>query len=148
MFGKSKSNEPFEFCLNPDMISNTEVRQSSIVDPLCVVETIDSQEGIPLVKYHDPIFLLFNQQRLDSLGAGAIQKFLDSLISTGDSALDALRSQCSESDLIQLIKSRYLQSPSEIQSWLTHCSQNMDSFKAELSAMREAQTNVEPPKTE
>lgn len=118
---------------------NTALREKSVVDDFyftpCANE--DDVDSVALV---DPIIILFNQQRLDDMGATAAKAFIDSLNKYSSNDLDVLRQKCSDEDLHALIKSRHLQSPAEILSWCRYMNSNMDKFNAELQTLVAAQT--------
>lgn len=59
------------------------------------------------------ITMLFNQQRLDRCSKEALIQYFDSVARTS-SDFSALRSKLSDDQLISIVKSRYLQSPSEL----------------------------------
>ena len=107
-------------------------------------------DGSTAISYSDPIYLLFNQQRLEKNGSFAIQQWLQSLQSSSSSQLSQLRSKCTDEDLISMIKSRHIQSPSELKSWLDYCSSNIEQFNSELALLQEqqSQSTIEPTKTE
>lgn len=115
-------------------------------------------DGSKSVSYHDPIRMLFNQERLEKLGPAAIQKWIETLSVGKSSPLNQLRSQCDDATLMQLIKSRHIQSMSELQAYAKHCESNLTDFKSEVTrfiaeqqakeAEVQSQTNVETNKTE
>lgn len=123
--------------------------QPSPVDEFAFNETI-MPDGSTALSYSDPIYLLFNQQRLEKNGSFAIQQWLQSLQTSSSSQLSELRSKCSDEDLISMIKSRHIQSPSELKSWLDYCSSNIEQFNTELATLKEqqSQTTTEQTKTE
>lgn len=59
------------------------------------------------------IAMLFNQQRLDRCSRDALIQHFDGMARTS-SDFSALRSKLSDDQLISIVKSRYLQSPSEL----------------------------------
>lgn len=59
------------------------------------------------------ISMLFNQQRLDRCSRDALIQYFDGL-ARSSSDFSALRSKLSDDQLISIVKSRYLQSPSEL----------------------------------
>lgn len=59
------------------------------------------------------ISMLFNQQRLDRCSRDALIQYFDNMACTS-SNFSALRSKLSDDQLISIVKSRYLQSPSEL----------------------------------
>ena len=96
---------------------NMNAYQPSLVSSFYREESISSETGEPLDVYHDPIYMLFNQQRLSKLGAGAVEMWLTQMNQSKANPLAELRKECSDEDLVMMIKSRHLQSPSEILSW-------------------------------
>lgn len=59
------------------------------------------------------VSMLFNQKRLDRCSKDALIQYFDSMARTS-SDFSALRSKLSDDQLISIVKSRYLQSPSEL----------------------------------
>lgn len=131
------------------------IRTRSVVDDFYFEKCNPSSHKDESVSVVDPIHLLFNQQRLSNLGQGAAQKFLDSL-QPQSNALAELRQKCSDDDLMQMIKSRYLQSPAEILCWCREMQRNVDKFNSEVAKLvaeqqaKEVETkpDVEPAKVE
>lgn len=125
-------------------------REKSVVDEFYMEKSIDN-DGNEVVSFTDPLIILFNQERLNSMGATAAKAYLDSLVPHND-ALAELRQKCSDEDLLCMIKSKHLQSPSEILSWSRYMQENVDKFNAEVKKIIEAQQKpldiTEPPKTE
>lgn len=141
-------NIPMEFGLRHSIL-----RQESVVDEFYFEKCKPSDDDKESVSIVDPILILFNQERLDNMGASAAKKFLDSL-SPQSNDLSELRSKCSDEDLIQMVKSRHLQSPAEILHWCRYMNENVDKFNSEVARLQaEAEaakvqenvtTNVEP----
>lgn len=61
--------------------------------------------------------LLFNQQRLDRMSLQALQQKLNEQAQLGDNGLSELRKNIKDEDLHRFIKSRYIQSLSELRAW-------------------------------
>ena len=82
-----------------------------------------SLDGTMCIEKLTDIYMLLNQKRLDHL---TLQSFSDymSRQSQHDNQLSALRSRCSDSDLLSFCKSRYIQSPSELLSWSRYLESN------------------------
>lgn len=68
------------------------------------------------VRIVDDVYMLFNQQRLDRMSAAALNQWLQNTSET-DSQLAALRSRMTDAQLGAFIKSRYIQSRSELLAW-------------------------------
>lgn len=123
-------------------------REPSVVDEFYFDKTFN-EDGTESFSVVDPIIVLFNQERLNDLGATAAKSFIDSFAKKSD-ALAELRKKCSDDDLMAMMKSRHLQSPSEILMWCRYMQQNLDTFNSEVQKIVEAQnmeaqkqTNVE-----
>lgn len=103
--------------------------------PLCVKEcSIDVRHAVvrdrvpyePLltVSYPDGSYrilsdvdLIFNQERLDRMSLVALQQKLDESVNAGDVGLSDIRKNIKDEDLQKFIKSRYIQSLSELRQW-------------------------------
>ncbi len=126
---------------------NMNYYQPSLVSSFYKEESVSTETGEPLVVYHDPIYMLFNQQRLSKLGAGAIEMWFNQMNQSKANPLAELRKECSDEDLVSMIKSRHLQSPSEILSWSRLMTARIDEFKSEVAklvASKEVEKPTEP----
>lgn len=120
-------------------VDNTNYRQQSVVDEFYRNPTVSPVTGNDAIHYQDPIYLLFNQERLQKqLGYDSAKQFLDSLNQATKDSLSELRKNCSDNDLLSTIKSRRLQTPSEITNWAIYCQNNMDKFQSQVSAAKSA----------
>jgi len=146
------------FTLEGVSFNNVVVREQSPIDEFYFEKTKSSDDGKECISFTDPIRMLFNQQRLNSLGSTAVQAWLDSLSQHKNDSLADIRAKCSDEDLISLIKSRHIQHPCEIMAYLDECNRNMETFSEEvkqLAASRQVEeqtkveniSNVEPSKT-
>lgn len=104
-------------------------RTKSEVDSFYNQEMISPDDGHKCIAVVDPIIMLFNQERLNKLGEDTVEKWLKSLEASNSSSLSKLRSQCSDDDLIHMIKSRHIQQPCELMIWMDYMSQNLKEFK-------------------
>lgn len=134
------------------------LRAPSVVDEFYFEKTAPSDDTIESVSVVDPIIMLFNQDRIESMGQMAAKQFIDSLAPKSNS-LDELRKNVSDEDLMCMIKSKHLQSPAEILSWCRYMKENIDTFNSEVQKMvaeKQAEEaakaqqgqNSEPPKSE
>lgn len=136
------------FTLEGVSFNNVVVREQSPIDEFYFVKTKSSDDGKECISFTDPIRMLFNQQRLSSLGSTAVQAWLDSLAQCKNDSLAEIRSKCSDEDLISLIKSRHIQHPCEIMAYLEECNRNMETFNNEVQELvaarhAEEQTKVD-----
>lgn len=116
-----------------DLSSSVPV-EKSLVDSF-YTEVHDSKDGKKSVSFHDPIRMLFNQERLDQLGPAAVQRWLETLQQAKSSPINELRKHCDDNMLMELIKSRHVQSMSELQAYAEYHSQNMNEFKSEVQKL-------------
>lgn len=123
------------------------VREPSVVDSFYYEKCQPSDDKEVSFSVVDPIFVLFNQQRLDSMGSTAAKAFIDSLVPKSNS-LAELRQKCSDEDLMCMIKSRHLQSPAEVLSWCRYMQQNIDTFNSEVRQLVEARQAEEAAKAQ
>lgn len=84
---------------------------SPVFAPLLTTEIKDGDEVI--TRYHSDVELVLNQTRLDNAS-------LQAIISTWRTSSGQDTSRFTDEQLISNIKSRHLQSASEIQSWLNY----------------------------
>lgn len=92
------------------------------------VENIEGGESLTLTS---DITMLFNQKRLDKCSNESLLHYFDSL-SVTNSPLRELRSKLSDDQLISIVKSRYLQSPSEL---LTYSESLVHEYGSELAML-------------
>ena len=91
------------------------------------------------VAYRTDIYMLFNQQRLDRMSLSQLSDWLDN--QTPTSGLAELRSKMSDAQLHSFIKSRYIQSPSELMAWSEYI---QSEFTKEYQKAVEEQQNQQP----
>ena len=110
-------------------------REESLVDDFYTEKVnIESKE---VVFFRDPLYVLFNQKRLNQLSTEQIREWLNSMTAIGESSLSALKSKCSDDELIQMVRSRYLQTPAEITLWCREMNRNQDEFNSQLKLAKE-----------
>lgn len=138
---------PINVVLN---LGNQVVRTPDPTDDFYFEEFEDTQttKTCKCVAHPDPLYMLFNQERLTRLGTTSASAFIESFMQYKDNGLSELRKQCSDDQLLTMIKSRHLQAPSEILAWSRYMNSNMEEFTAEVKKLQEAQIqqqqNVEP----
>lgn len=123
-------------------ISHSNMCASPLFEDLLTEETTAANGDVSSVRVCNDISLLFNQQRLQSLGQEGIKQFLDSLQPKSPS-LASLRSKISDADLLKVCKSRYIQSPSELLAWSSYLDASLSDIKQDI--VDSASADVEPP---
>ncbi len=101
-------------CKKPDRLSV--FREKTPVENF-YIQTHKSIHGkCDSVSIVDDVYMLFNQQRLDRMSSAALSEWLKTTSRT-DSQLAGLRSRMTDAQLGSFIKSRYVQSRSELLAW-------------------------------
>ena len=94
----------------------SETREKPIIEGLNVIEVSDghSIRGYRIVS---DISLIFDQKRLNSLSPDSVRSWLNTLQGgTSEPALSGL----SDDQLLMFVKSRHIQSPSDLKAWSDH----------------------------
>lgn len=77
------------------------------------------------------VAMLFNQQRLDRCSNESLIQYFESMSRTS-SSLSELRSKLNDDQLISIVKSRYIQSPSEL---IAYSERLVNEFGSELASL-------------
>lgn len=93
----------------------SKVREHVPYEPLLVNEYPDGS-----FRVLSDVDLLFNQHRLDRMSLAALKQKLDESVQAGDNGLSELRKNIKDEDLQRFIKSRYIQSLSELRQWSSY----------------------------
>lgn len=93
-------------------------KRFSVTRDLLPYESLLVQDlGNGTCRYLSDVDLLFNQERLDRMSLQSLQQKLNEQVQYGDNGLSELRKNIKDEDLHKFIKSRYIQSLSELRSW-------------------------------
>lgn len=90
--------------------------QPSTIDSFLIQKHESVADGVPSIRMTSDIYMLFNQQRLDRMSREAIISHFDDMV-VQNPQLTALKSKLTDDQLISLVKSRYIQQPSELLAW-------------------------------
>lgn len=94
----------------------SQYRECSPVESFYIHKDKPCNGSCESVFIRDDIYMLFNQKRLDRMSSAALSSWLQ-VTSSYDSGLANLRSRMSDAQLGSFIKSRFIQSRSELLSW-------------------------------
>jgi|GEM_PF-6001514 len=123
-------------------------RESSPVEPLFIEEFHLTDIDVVVHRDND-VGLLFNQERVaKTVGVDTINNWLKGMASnlspSGVSIIDILRQKIGDDALAKFVKSRHLQTPSELLLWSQHLNEmygdelsRYDDLKAELEKTTE-----------
>lgn len=145
---KSEKNPlGFAFDFKP---KNLILREESPVDEFYKEPVTPAFDNKNAVCIHNPLYVLFNSQRLELAGSFALEKWIEQLnqaSSRFDSFKD-MRSKCSDDDLIQFMKSRYVQQPCEVEAWASYINENYDKMSTEIQEYIAAKQSTDTSDTE
>ena len=110
-----------------------------VQDKLMQLSTVELKDGSVVIS--SDITLIFNQQRLENkLTAGELREYIQRYTPNKS----VYTAQLDDDTLLSTLKSRHIQSLSELRSWAEYCMENFDSLikeaeeKARLAAEAEA----------
>lgn len=135
--------ESYQEEFKPYNISSKDLRQSEFLEKSPVNEFCFERlevNGNEVVTLTSDIYMLFNQQRLDRMSKDRLLAYFENL-SVNDSGMRELRSKLTDDQLCSFVKSRFIQSPSELMSW----SQYLMSSQDEVIAVAAAEQQTEQP---
>lgn len=116
----------------------SEFRESSPVDQFVFQKIeVDSKQSVRLTS---DIYMLFNQQRLDRLSRESLLSYFDS-VQVREPQFSEIRSKLGDEQLMSFVKSRFIQSPSELMAWSQYLMSSSDDAVAALAAAQAQQTN-------
>lgn len=148
MFAKRRI-EPYVTPVNPSPVSAkdmlcSEFRQESPIDQFLFEEL--EFDGVKGVRLTSDIYMLFNQQRLDRLSRESLLSHFESM-SVNEPKFGDLRAKLGDDQLISFVKSRFIQSPSELMAWSQYLMSSSDAVVAELAAAEQEQRSPESPES-
>lgn len=135
--------EAYEVPVSLNSARSCELIQSEFLEKSPVNEFMFQEivvSGRKTVRVTSDIYMLFNQQRLDRMSKQRLTSYFESL-SVNEPKMRELRSKLSDEQLCSFVKSRFIQSPSELMSW----SQYLMSSQDEMIAAAAAEKQVEQP---
>ncbi len=144
MFRQRKDIACYSFNVASGIERNNFVQPSPIRDFMTEKVTYFSgSDKKTAIAYVDDIYMLFNQNRLNSVGRDTIQKWLDGLTPRSDS-LAQLRKNVTDEQLMEICKSRYIQSSSELLAWSEYLNANYASILSEIEVSKAPEPTPEP----
>lgn len=136
--------EPFQEEFKPYNISSKDLRQSEFLENSPVNEFCFERlevNGNEVVTLTSDIYMLFNQQRLDRMSKDRLLAYFENL-SVTDPKMSELRSKLSDDQLCSFVKSRFIQSPSELMAWSQYLMSSQDEMIAAAAAEKQAEQSA------
>lgn len=128
-----------QFNINVASMRNMVLREASPVDTF-YHEELELEKGRITTFVQDPLVELLNQERLErTLGTDTFNSWLKAMDTLKNNPFEELRKHCTDAELIATMKSRYIQQPCEMLAWAKLMSDDLESFKNEVSLQREKQ---------
>lgn len=136
--------EPYQEEVRPYNVSPKELKQSeflenSPVNEFCF-ERLD-KNGTEVVTLTSDIYMLFNQQRLDRMSKDRLLSYFENL-SVNEPKMCELRSKLSDEQLCSFVKSRFIQSPSELMAWSQYLMSSQDEMIAAAAAEQQTEQSA------
>lgn len=102
-------------CVKVEHLDTIAEVQPQLIDTFCV-ENFSTDDKVKKVKIHSDVFMLFNQTRIENtIGRDAYKQFVENMYQRSGTELPA---NANFDEIASTIKSRYIQSPSELKSWI------------------------------
>lgn len=136
--------EPYQEEFKPYNISSKDLRQSEFLENSPVNEFCFERlevNGNEVVTLTSDIYMLFNQQRLDRMSKDRLLAYFENL-SVTDPKMGELRSKLSDDQLCSFVKSRFIQSPSELMAWSQYLMSSQDEMIAAAAAEKQAEQSA------
>lgn len=141
MWCTKRRMEPYQEEVKPYNISSKELKQSeflenSPVNEFCF-ERLD-KNGTEVVTLTSDIYMLFNQQRLDRMSKDRLLAYFENF-SVNEPKMCELRSKLTDDQLCSFVKSRFIQSSSELMAWSQYLMNSQDEMIAAAAAEQQTE---------
>lgn len=122
---------------------HSELYQKSTLDDFFLEKEKTPYGKTEAVDHHNDVYLLFHQQRLDRMTLSALTEYVSQFRKV-DSPLSSLKNKMSDSELAMFIKSRYIQSQSELLAYSQFLEDNYQDIIDSLQVDSLASTDPAP----
>lgn len=103
----------------------------SPLESLRILEKVDEDTGVSSYYYLTDVYLLLNSERIENtLGADTFRNIIASM--SNNSKSDSSAVNISDSLLLETVKSRYIQTPSEMRSYVNDISSRFSTLKEKV----------------
>lgn len=133
--------EPYLDEFKPYNVSAKELKQSEFLEKSPVNEFCFERlevNGEEVVTLTSDIYMLFNQQRLDKMTKDRLLAYFENL-SVNEPKMRELRSKLSDEQLCSFVKSRFIQSPSELMAWSQYLMSSQDEMIVAAAVEKQAE---------
>lgn len=124
--------EPYVYNSQLNNINSAVFSGSEFVEPSPLHDFMFQEiecDGKKSIRITSDICMLFNQHRLDKLTREHLVKYFDSL-SVSEPKMSDLRKKMTDDQLCSFVKSRFIQTPSELMAWSQYLMSSQDAMIA------------------
>lgn len=128
--------EPYVDNSQPNNVNSAVLSGSEFVEPSPLHDFIFQEiecDGKKSIRVTSDIYMLFNQQRLDKLTRAQLVEYFDSL-SVSEPKMSDLRKNMTDDQLCSFVKSRFIQTPSELMAWSQYLMSSQDAMISAAAA--------------
>ena len=136
MWCTNRRVEPYVDNSQPNNVNSAVLSDSEFVEPSPLHNFIFQEiecDGNKSIRITSDINMLFNQQRLDKLTRVQLVEYFDNL-SISEPKMSDLRKKMTDDQLCSFVKSRFIQTPSELISWSQYLMSSQDAMIAASAA--------------
>ena len=124
--------EPYVDKTQPNNVNSAVLSGSEFVEPSPLHDFMFQEiecDGEKSIRITSDICMLFNQRRLDKLTRTQLVEYFDNL-SVSEPKMSDLRKNMSDDQLCSFVKSRFIQTPSELMAWSQYLMSSQDAMIA------------------
>lgn len=128
--------EPYVDNSQPNNVNSAVLSGSEFVEPSPLHDFMFQEiecDGKKSIRVTSDIYMLFNQQRLDKLTRAQLVEYFDSL-SVSEPKMSDLRRKMTDDQLCSFVKSRFIQTPSELMAWSQYLMSSQDAMISAAAA--------------
>lgn len=135
--------EPYVDNSQPNNVNSAVLSGSEFVEPSPLHDFMFQEiecDGNKSIRITSDIYMLFNQQRLDKLTRTQLVEYFNNL-SASEPKMSDLRKKMTDEQLCSFVKSRFIQTPSELMAWSQYLMSSQDSIIAAAAAAANVATD-------
>ncbi|EEC52971.1 hypothetical protein [Bacteroides eggerthii] len=139
--------EPYVDKFQPNNVNSAVLSGSEFVEPSPLHEFMFQEiecDGKKSIRITSDIYMLFNQQRLDKLTRSQLVEYFDNL-SVSEPKMSDLRKKMTDEQLCSFVKSRFIQTPSELMAWSQYLMSSQDAMIAAAAVEIQPVSEPTPP---
>lgn len=124
--------EPYVDKSQPNNVNSAVLSVSEFVEPSPLHDFMFQEiecDGEKSIRVTSDIYMLFNQHRLDKLTRVQLVEYFDNL-SVSEPKMSDLRKKMTDDQLCSFVKSRFIQTPSELMAWSQYLMSSQDAMIA------------------